>query len=117
MVVAVLSMRVVEMTVDNVVYVVPMRNRFVSAAGTMNMISFVSLTGVLRCTVRWILGTDLKGMLIHMVSVGMVEVTIVEIVGVAVVLNGCMSAVWSVNMTVILMSLAFACHLLSLQSL
>ena len=50
MVVAVTIVRMVQMSIDNIVNVVAMRNSFVSAARTVNMSCIVSATCVLWST-------------------------------------------------------------------
>ena len=49
-------------------------------------------------------------MLINVVTMGMMKVPIMEIVDVVTMLNGCMAAIWAVNVVVIWMFVAILAH-------
>ena len=82
MVVAVIAMRVVQVAIDQIVHMVSVRHRGVTAARPMNVIRSVRGAGVLRRASARIGRRDRKDVLIHMVAMRMVKMTIVEIVDV-----------------------------------
>ena len=57
---------VVEVAVDQIIDVIAMRYRFVSAARTMDMVCIVSITAVFWCTYVWILIRDCDDVLVDM---------------------------------------------------
>ena len=104
MVIAVVTVGVVEVSVDKVVDVVPMRNGWMPAARAMDVIRIVAGTAVLRGAGRRVGYVDVDAVLIDMVSVRMVQVTIVKVVNMIVVLDGQMATVWSVFVGVVLVN-------------
>ena len=76
MIVAVTIVRVMKMSIDDIVNVIAMRNRFVSTARTMNMVCIMSTACVLGCAYFRIGGIDIEGVLIDMVTVWMMEMAI-----------------------------------------
>ena len=101
MVVAVAVVHVVEMAVDEVVDMVSVRDRLVAAAGAVHMVRLVAAARVLaRAAVR-VRGVDVDDMVIDVVAMGVMQVSVVEVVEVPVVHHGPMSASGSVDVRVL----------------
>ena len=78
MVVAVIAVRMVKMPIDEIVDVVAVRYRFVSAARTMNVIGIVSPTSVFGRTTGRVGVADLQRVLLDLaVGADVVQVTVV----------------------------------------
>ncbi|WP_020146750.1 hypothetical protein [Thioalkalivibrio sp. ALJ15] len=106
MVVAVVTMGVMQVAVYQVVHVVPVRNGLVAAAGTVHVIRVVTLALMVRGAVIGVRFAHLDDMLVNMVAMRMVEMTIMQVIHVSVVLHRGVSAAGSVFMIVIRMFLA-----------
>jgi hypothetical protein len=100
-VVAVIAVRVMQVAVDQVVDVVPVRHGLVSASRTVHMIGVVPATSVLRRAPVWIGRRYLDGVLVDVIVMHMMQMAIVEIVHVVAVANGCMPARWTVLVGVV----------------
>ena len=107
-VVAVVPVHVVQVTVDEVVHVVAVGHRLVAAARTVDMVGLVAAALVVGRTGAGVGIGHFHSMLIHMVPVGMMEMTVVEVVDVPVVQDGRVAAVGAVLVFVILV--LFAVH-------
>jgi len=81
-------MRMVEMPVDEVVDMIPVRNGFVPAAGAMHMVCVVRPAGVVSGAPRRIGFIHVDLVLIDVVLVGVMKVAVVEVVDVIAVLHG-----------------------------
>lgn len=97
-VVAVVFVRVVKATLDEVVGVVAVGNGFVSAAGTVGVCAGV-VNGGCGVAVR-VFGVDCDRVFVDVVFVGVVQVAVVEVVDVSVVLDRDMSAIGAVSVLV-----------------
>ena len=101
MVVAVVAVRVVQVAIDEVVNVVAMRHRFMTAAGAVNVPGFVAAAVVVgRAGVR-VGGADGDAVFIDVVAVRVVQVAVVQVVNVAVVLDGGVAAARAVLVRVV----------------
>ena len=80
-----ITMRMMEMILHQVIDMIPMRDRFMSAAGSMNM-PLVVATDIWSALV-WIVRRHRNHMFIHMVLVRMVQMTVVKIIHVTIVLH------------------------------
>ena len=96
MVVAVPSVLVMEMTVNQVINVIAMGNRFVAAARTVLVVILMTVAGVTGSAFCGVLGIDFEDMLINMVSVEMVKVAIVEIIHMVTVFDSHVATVGTV---------------------
>jgi hypothetical protein len=107
-------MRVVQVAVDEIVDVIPVRNRGVSAVGAVHMIVGVSAAMMVGRARARILSTDLDLMLLDL-AVGklVMQVPVVQVIDVTLVLNGRVAAIRPVFVRVICMS---ARHLALLES-
>jgi hypothetical protein len=85
MVVAMVAVGMVQVALDQIVYVVAMRNGFVAATGTMLVIHIVATTLVIRRASGWIGPSDGYRMFVAVALVRMVQMAIVQIVDVTVV--------------------------------
>lgn len=105
MVIAMTAARMVEMTADDVVDVVSVRDRDVSAARTVSMSLVVAGAGMARCARRGIANPDGQRVLVDVVTVDVMHVAVVQIVLVTVVRDRRMSAALAVLVIVIGMGL------------
>lgn len=103
--VAVATVRMVEMPLHQVVDMVAVRDGFVTAAGTMQVPCVVTTARVRGRTVRGIRTTHRERVLVHVPVVRVVEMTVVEVVDVAVVLDGGVSARRAVDVIVLRVNL------------
>ena len=97
MVVAVVTVRMVQMAIDEVIDVVAMRHRFVAAAGAMHVAVAVMVGGA---DVR-VGGADGDGVFIDVVAVRVVQVAVVQVINVAFVLDGGVAAACAVLVFVV----------------
>ena len=101
MVVAVVAMRMVQMAIDEVIDVVAMRHRFVAAAVAVHVAGFVAAAVVVRRADVRVGGADGDGVFIDVVAVRMVQVSVVQVINVAFVLDGGVAAACAVLVFVI----------------
>ncbi len=99
MVVAVVAVRMVQASIDEVVGVVAVRDWVMSTARPVNMTAVVTRGGV--GVICGVIGVNGENMLIDVALVRVVQMAVVEVVDVPVVLNGGVPAVWSVDVGVI----------------
>jgi len=97
-IIAVIEVRVMQVSVDQVVGVVTMLNRFVTTAIAMHMIGFVCTAAMVGGALLRIPAVYGEPMLVHMVAVRVVEVAVVQVIGVPLVNNRGMAAVRPVLM-------------------
>jgi hypothetical protein len=98
MIIAMITVRMVQPAVYEVIDVIAMRHLFMSAAWTVSMRAVE-----LRGAVHGICGIDRDDMFVHMILVHMVKMTIVKVVHMAVVANRGVSAIRAMAMRVALM--------------
>jgi hypothetical protein len=101
MVITVPLVRVVEVALDQVVYMVPMGNGFVPAAGSVHMSFQVPRTLMCRGAVLWISLCYADNMFIRVIAVRIVKVPVVQIADVVVMHQRSMTAFKSMWMSVI----------------
>ncbi len=89
---------------DEVVCVGPVRDRFVAAAGAMRVVGFVSPAGVRRRAVLGIRARYFDVVLVDVSLVHEVKVTVVEVIDVPQVVNGCMRTAVGMFMRVVVVS-------------
>ena len=105
-----ITMRMVEMTFHQVVRVVTVRNRFVSAIWPMFVVLVMRSAIVVRGTRCWVLPTYADLMLVNMVTVRVVEVPVMQVILVAIVLQGRMSTIRTMYVRVRFMNLMIGAH-------
>lgn len=101
MVVAVVAVRVVQMTINEVVGVVAMRYGFVSAAGAVYMSRFVAVAVMIWGADVRVGGADGDAVFIDVVAVRVVQVAIVQVIDVAFVFDGGVTAIRAVLVFVV----------------
>jgi hypothetical protein len=97
-IVAVLSMRVVQMTADQVVRVVAVRHLLVPAIRAVNMSTIVARAFVVGRAGGWVSTAQIDRVLVHVVAVHEVHMPVVQVVDVTVVLDSRMPAIRTVGM-------------------
>lgn len=115
MIVAVVAVRVVQVALDEVVHVVTVGHGFVAAAWAVLVVDGVGLAVVVRSACVGILRAQLDRMLVIVALVGVMEVAVVQIVDVAVVFDGGVSAAGAVDMLMGLMDYMFGHRIHSLD--
>ena len=100
-IVAVIAVRMMEASVDQVIKVVPVRNHLMAAARTMAMRRIVSGSTMLRVAPIGIRGTNFNHVFISAPLFHMLQVAMVEIINVILMLNGNMAAARTMHMRLI----------------
>lgn len=106
MVVAVISMRVMQVAIHQIVDMIAVGNRLMAAPGTVNMVGVMPPTLVGRRTAIRIGITDLDHMLVDMILVRMMQMPIVKVVDMAVVLDSRVAAARAMFVLMVGMNLA-----------
>ena len=104
MVIAMRAMGEVQMTGDQIIDMVSVRHGLMSAVRAMAMSGLMPLTAMGRRASSRVLHGDTEPMFIDMVIMRMMKMSVMEIVGVAIMGDGRMPAVRSVLMIVMLMN-------------
>jgi hypothetical protein len=104
------AMWMVEMALYQVIHMVAMRNCFMTTIGTMLMALFVLSAVVSRRALCRIASTDGNLVLAHMITVDVMQVSVVKIIHVIVVLHGCVTAIGTVYMRMYLMNFVLSSH-------
>jgi hypothetical protein len=99
-IIAVPAVRVVEMTVDQMIDVIAMGNRGVAAAGGVHVVGWMAVARVLWRALGRVGRIDGDHAFVDVVAVDHVQMPIVEVIDVAAVLDGEMPAAGAVNMVV-----------------
>lgn len=108
MIIAVVTMRMVQVAIDQVVDVIAVRNRFMTAPRTMYVTRRMPIAAMLRCAGIGIYRSYLDDMLIHVVFMGMMQVTVMEVVNVVAMLDARMATIRA--MLVGMISVRVAAH-------
>jgi hypothetical protein len=103
MIIAMVAVRMMKMSVDKIVDVIAVWHRWVPALRPMHMSVLVAAAAMFRCAPIWIVRAHLDRMLVHVVSVRMMEMAIMQIVDMAIVANGRVAAARAMLMAVIRM--------------
>jgi hypothetical protein len=115
-IVAVAVVGVVKVPVDDVIGVVAVGDRFVPAVLAVRMGSFVASARVRGRAIRRVRAADAESVLVDVIAVHVVQVPVVEEVLVAVVLDGLVTAIRSVNVLVLVVRLVLVTHRFLLQA-
>ena len=110
MIVAMLSMRMVKMAGYQVIHMVSVRNGFVSASGAMTVFLGVGIAGMVGCAGSGILRRHFQTMFIGVVLVRLMQMTVVQVVGVPVVYDRGMAATSAVCVRVSFVNLMIGRH-------
>ncbi len=97
MVVAVAVVLVMQVTVDEVVDVVAVRDRLVTAAGPMDVVGGVARARVARAAGVRMAFVDAEDVVVHVVAVRVAQVPVLDEVDVALVDDGDMAAARTVD--------------------
>ena len=92
------AVRMMQVAINQIVHMVPMRYRFVTTCRPMLVTCVVTGATMLRSALVGIGRRDLDDMFIDMVALDVMEMPVVQIVDMAVMLDGCVSAIWAVDM-------------------
>ena len=99
-IVAMIAMRVMQVAADAIIDVIAMRHRLVTAAGRVDMAGFMTGAAVIRGAAIGVFAGNLNHVLVDMIAMRVMQVTVVEIVGVAVMAHGGVAATRPVTMRV-----------------
>lgn len=100
-VIAVIAVRMMKVAVDQIVDVITMRYRFVSAARPVDMARIMGATVMVGCTLVRVLCADLKPVLVYMIGMRMMQVPVMEVIDVIAMFDGRVPAVRAVLMVVV----------------
>jgi hypothetical protein len=110
-VVAVITVRMVQVPVNQIIHMVTMGYRGMAATWSMHVISGMTGTLVLWRTGVWVRRRDANHMFIDMVAVRMVHMAIVQVVNMAFMLNSDVPAIGSMLVVVVgVVGLVARCH-------
>src|SRR5215831_183527 len=110
MIVAVTRMRMMEVSINEVVHVIPVGHAFMSTGRTVTVALLVTVASMIRSASTRIYVANRKRVFIDMAFMDMMQVPIVQIIDVAVVRYSCMSAMRAVRVTVGGMLFTFCFH-------
>jgi hypothetical protein len=88
MIVAVVAVRMLEVAADAVIDVIPVRNRLVTATRAVDMTHFVTAAAMIRGAAVGVVARDVDYVLVDMILMGVMEVTVVQVVDVAAMTHG-----------------------------
>ena len=97
-IVAVIAVRVVQVAVDEVVDMVTMRNRLVAAAGAMRVRRVMAGAVVGRGALVGVLVRHLDHVFVHVITVGVVQVAVMQIVHMVAVVHAGVLALRAMGM-------------------
>ena len=98
MIVAMIAVRVMQATLDEIINVIAMRHGGVAALWTMDMRGFVALVAVFRRAAVRVAVAHLDHMLSDAVAAWMMQMAVVKIVNMVAVLDGEVSTAWTMTM-------------------
>lgn len=101
MIVAVVAVGVVQVAVDQVVDVVAVGHGFVATPRTVHVVGGVTPARMRRRAAIGVRRVDGDGVFVDVIVVGMMEVTIVEVVDVTVVKDACVAAARTMDVLVV----------------
>jgi hypothetical protein len=100
-IVAMIAVRMVQVSVDQIISVITVWNRLMTTAGAMSMRRLMVAASVLRRAAIRIRGSDFDHVFIDMTVVHMMQVAVVEIIDVAVMSNRGMTAARPVHVWIL----------------
>jgi hypothetical protein len=101
MIVAVIPVRMMQMTIHQVIHVVAMRYSFVPAVDTVGVgLPIGGRAAVVRRAFVRIRRSHLNPMVVHMIAVGVMQIAIMNIIRVAIVFHCGVPAVWAMHVVV-----------------
>jgi hypothetical protein len=102
-IVAMLAMLMMQPAIDEIIHMVPMRHRLVSAAWAMDMPGFVPFMAVLRRAAVRVLGGHVNDMLLDLVAFLVVQMSIMQIIDMIAVLHPEVTAIRAMMMRMLRM--------------
>ena len=93
------AVRMVQMALHQVIDMVAVGHGFVPAVGAVNVIGFMRAAVVLGRASILVGLVGRQCVFVHMIAVNVMQVAVVEIIGVAIVVDGGMAAIRSVNVS------------------
>jgi hypothetical protein len=102
------AMRMVQVAGDAIIHVVSVRHRLVAAAGAVCMSCLMPTAAMINGAAVGVLARHFDHVLVDMTFVGVMEVTVVQIIYVVAVADGGMSAAWSMLVCMVVMGLGGA---------
>jgi hypothetical protein len=102
--------RMMEMSAYQVIHMVAMRHCFVATPRPMGVPGFMRAAVVTGCALGGILSTHSDPVIINMTVVRMMQVSIVQVIGMAVMRNGGVAAIPAVDVGVALVFYARSSH-------
>ena len=103
MIVAMVAVRVMKVAADPIIDVIPVRDRLMAAAGAMDMARLMAAASMIRGAPVGVFGRHLDHVLIDMVLMRVMEVAVMQIVGMAAVLHGGVATVRSMAVSMVRM--------------
>jgi hypothetical protein len=101
MIIAVVAVRMMQVSLDQIIGVIPVRHRFMAAARAMAMSCIMAAAAVVRRAALGIVGAHFHDMLVDVILVRMMQMAVVEIIDVSLMSNRDVPATWSMNMGMI----------------
>ena len=100
-------MRVVQVAVDQIVDMIPMRHRFMTAARAMNVTGPVAFAGMARGAGRRIRRVHGHRMLIHMITMRVIQMAVMQVIDMITVMDSRVTAsgAMGVNMCAVMLVL------------
>ncbi|MDQ0032912.1 indole-3-glycerol phosphate synthase [Variovorax boronicumulans] len=100
MIIAMVPVWMMKVAVNQVVDVIAMRHGFMAAVGTVNMSRLMTRAAMVRRALIGIRGRDLKGVLVNVAIVHVVQMAVMQIVDMVAVRDGGVAARRSMLMSV-----------------
>lgn len=113
-VVAMATVHVVQVTLDDVVGVISVRDRVVAAARAVRVVLAVLLAVVRWRALRWVRAADVERVLVDVVAMHVMEMAVMQVVLVTAVLDRLVPAVGAMSVLVLLVDLVVAHDLLQI---
>lgn len=114
-IVTVIAVRMVQVTIDKIIHMVPMRYCFVPAIGAMHMPGFVTAAFMVRGAGVGVRSRHPDGMLVVMALVRVVHMAIVQVIYVSIVFDGGVTASGAMFVVVVIMRMMMFGHAFSLS--
>jgi hypothetical protein len=106
MVITMVAVRVMQVPVDEIVNMIHMRHAFVTAPRAMHMGPIVSSAGMIGCALVPVRAVAFENVFVNVIAVQVMQMTIVQIVGMAVVPDRDVTAARSMCVSVMFVFLA-----------
>ena len=105
-----ITVGVMQVTFHQIIDVIPVRDRFVTAACAVLVRCIVAAAGVLGRANVWVRRVHSQRVLIHVAVMGMMKMPIVKVIDVSFMLDGQVPTIGSVGVIVAIMGLMFCFH-------